>query len=337
MKAAEQIYELLVPIVEGMNRQITIDSVTVNASSYTINTCHTLWATKGYTVEIGGTDYVITDILPDQWIEVTGADPIVAATFFLYPFYFVHGKLRPVNTEISREENAFDKYPMLWLHDITDETFDRDPQNRLGRKADCNFYALADGNQEGLPKIVDHDRYAIRPMRNLLNAFIDALIASQLTLLDKGTDASYYQHQMRDDALFGKYFNGNNNSQNDGKFFNDDLSGTHLKINIPFKKSACADSPDTCPPMPAFGGVDIYEDGVFEQHVAANGRFDYTSGGGGGTVNVHNSDNTYDEDVACGGSLLLVDQTVDVYYDGVLVDTVTYPAMTEPQIDIEWQ
>lgn len=275
MKGAEQIYERLVPVVEAINRTITIDQITAEGSGiYKLDTCSTLWATRGYTVVIGGNNYTITDLMPDEWIRVRGAQPIVATTFILYPFYFRHGKLLAVKGEIDGGNNTFSKYPMLWLHDITNETHNSDPRRRVGIQADCDFYALATANVEKLVKVTDHDRYAIRPMRNLLKAFLLALDASHITLMNTGEDARYYEQQFRDDARFGLYFNSNNNSQGGGKFFGDDTSGTHLKINIPFKRNACGPQ-GTCIQAQAFGGVDIYINGAFSHHQPANTPYDF--------------------------------------------------------------
>lgn len=56
----------------------------------------------------------------------------------------------------------------------------------------------------------------------------------------------------------------------------------------------------------------------------------------GDPARVHNSDDTFDVNVACGGDLPLVDQTVNVYFESILIDSQTYPAMTDPVINIIW-
>lgn len=54
-------------------------------------------------------------------------------------------------------------------------------------------------------------------------------------------------------------------------------------------------------------------------------------------VTVENSDQSYQQSVASGGTLVLPDRSIDINLDGVTVNTVTYPAMTEPNITIVWQ
>lgn len=58
--------------------------------------------------------------------------------------------------------------------------------------------------------------------------------------------------------------------------------------------------------------------------------------GGGGDVVVSNSDDSFEETVECGDNLELSDYTINVYYDGVLEDTVTVPAMVDATININW-
>lgn len=55
-----------------------------------------------------------------------------------------------------------------------------------------------------------------------------------------------------------------------------------------------------------------------------------------GTVTIKNSDNSFSVSVDCGTIYTLSDQTINVYVDGVLEDTQTVPAMTNPTINIIW-
>jgi hypothetical protein len=57
---------------------------------------------------------------------------------------------------------------------------------------------------------------------------------------------------------------------------------------------------------------------------------------GGGDVIVQNSDVSYEETVPCGDTLILEDYTINVIQDGVTVETVTVPAMSDTTINIIW-
>lgn len=56
-----------------------------------------------------------------------------------------------------------------------------------------------------------------------------------------------------------------------------------------------------------------------------------------GNATVQNSDETYSEVIPCGSTLLLPDQTINVYLDGVLQYSFTNPSITDNTINIVWQ
>lgn len=60
------------------------------------------------------------------------------------------------------------------------------------------------------------------------------------------------------------------------------------------------------------------------------------AGGSGEPVTVENSDGSYSETVDCGDTLVLEDNTYNVYVDGVLAATDTGPAMINQTININW-
>lgn len=274
-----QTYDLLKPVAEAVNRAITIESIDVVTadSVWQINTCNTLWASPGFPVEINGQQYEITDLDPNVSITVTSKGHTIAPPtdpFLLYPFFFVHGTLRSVKDDLNEEKFFYNKYPLLWLHDVGQENFDRDIKNVLGRTSPVNMYALISTTEKKY-NTLDHDRYAIKPARNLMNAFLDALIASKITTMNLGTDRSWFSHSMRDHARFGAYYNsGGVNSGHSAKLIEDDVSGTHLQFDIPFKK------PQHCNPCAAYapiGGVKIFIDGVYSHTQPANTEYNFVT------------------------------------------------------------
>lgn len=308
---ALQTYDLLLPVFEAMNRQIEVTSIAaLSANEWQIFTCNTLWVTKSFTVEIAGNNYKVTDIEHNQWIKVrsTVTPPIapVATVFNANEPYFVHGTLHSVNLDNTGKKAFYDKYPMLWLHDITNERNDRNDENLVGRYSDCDFFCLISSKNEEWATL-DHDKYAIKPARNLLKSFLDALLAARITALDTGTIQAFYEDQTRDHARFGKYLNAGNASKNVAKEFADDVSGTHLKISIPFYKTYCCTD---CCERPALGG---------------------------GIVQIRNTNDTFTDSQVAPGTYTIPNTDVDVYIDGVLnqsVSVVTLDPAAEINIDL---
>lgn len=60
-------------------------------------------------------------------------------------------------------------------------------------------------------------------------------------------------------------------------------------------------------------------------------------GAGCAAATVENSDGSYSVSVASGGTLVLPDTTMNIYYDNVLTDTITFPTLANETINIIWQ
>ena len=90
---------------------------------------------------------------------------------------------------------------------------------------------------------------------------------------------------------------------------------------------------------PVCDPVTILRDGVFYDSANAGETVDVISdcpSGSGETVLVHNSDDSYSEEVDCGTTLELPDTTVNVYVDSVLEDSATFATLSSQTININW-
>lgn len=94
--------------------------------------------------------------------------------------------------------------------------------------------------------------------------------------------------------------------------FNDKLTGWYIDINIKqvFRFSACNIPMSGITPPPSSGCDD---------------------------ATVENSDSSYSNTVASGGTLILPDETYNIYVDGVLESSITSPALKNETINIIWQ
>jgi hypothetical protein len=114
---------------------------------------------------------------------------------------------------------------MIWLHEITRERFNTDLLNLVDRTSECDIYFLDDADTESW-LTENHDKYAIKPMRNLMAAFLDVLREQP------GVDPDFV-YEAFDHANFGEYFK---NKGHKDKIFDDPLSGVQLRISIQFYK-----------------------------------------------------------------------------------------------------
>jgi hypothetical protein len=222
----KETFELLKPVVASIENVVEIDSVVDNLDgTFTIFSCNTLWTTKGFTLSIGGNDYEVTDIEFNNSITISGTVPIVVTSFNLYVPYYYHNTIIAQNEELNQVSNSWDKFPMIYLHEITRERFDNVVDSSIDRESDCDLYFMIDSNIEDW-KTSDHYEKAIRPMRSLMFSFLNAL--------EKANNVGIIQNfEVFDHARWGIYITMKGHPD---RLFRDDLSGTQLRITIPLLK-----------------------------------------------------------------------------------------------------
>src|SRR3989304_3963435 len=168
--------DIIGAVVSSMTFPVSITNVSSVGNVHTLTVCDLYHSQAGFTVTIGGNDYLITQVLEPDTIIVTGTAPIIVSSFNLYtPFYF-HGTPIETNIELAQEKNAFDKTPMVWfLGNFTDRFFD-DSEDTREREIRFRLFFLTQANHE---KWLVDDAYlnAIKPMRNLSEQFVEKLRA----------------------------------------------------------------------------------------------------------------------------------------------------------------
>lgn len=222
-----QTYDLLLPIFNGVSKTFEATDVTDNSDgTFTLNTCNTLWLhpAGNRVLSIDNVDYSIEDIEPNEWVKLRGSIA-PALTFDIYPPSPFHGTVLAQNELLNQIENSKDKLPMIWLHEITRETFEASEELLADRESDCDIYFMTDANLEQWIT-PDHDKYAIKPMRNLCMAFIEQLEN------EANVDPNF-KFEVFDHANFGVYLESKGHVRTT---FNDKMSGTQLRITIQFNK-----------------------------------------------------------------------------------------------------
>jgi hypothetical protein len=226
-------FELLLPIVASISKTFYPKAIVSNTDgSFTITTCDTLWITIGYSVTVNLLVYTILSVDPNVSITVFGPSLPMLIPFDIYPPIFTHGTMLAKSKELKDRSSGFDKYPMIYMHDRTIENHDEDQLSAIERTSDCDFYFMIDVNPESW-ETLDHDRNAIKPMRNLLYAFKKALVYDNpglIGIIDEST--------IIDNANWGEYIQSVGNVK---MSLPDKLSGSYLKIKIPFLFSTDCD------------------------------------------------------------------------------------------------
>lgn len=245
MQISKSTYELLTPIINAIDKSISIQSIVElipasggNTGTYQLNICNTKWATQGFIVTINGNDYYIIELSVNSYLKVTGLVLPVTDNFDLYLPKFYHGTLKVIEQELIQPVNdqqlSADKLPMIWLLEPIRERVSLNSQDSIYKTSPCELYFLIDANFEGWSQ-GDHYTQAIKPMRQLIDSFIDS--ANISGLID---DNVLSECEPTDLPRFGRY-TGDSGAKTP-IFAQYAMSGTKLEIEIPFirnQKNCC--------------------------------------------------------------------------------------------------
>lgn len=221
-------FDLLKPVIDSIPNTFKGVGIVDNANgTYTITSSNTLWLSPGFYVAIGGVEYKILSIVANESIIIKGASLPITSTFTIYRPFFVHGTIIATNEELKAKNLSKNKFPMIYLHEITRERHYHSADSILDRESDCDIYFLVDADFETW-LTNDHYANAIKPMRNLVSMFIVALTSNQSLISDFDTYETF------DHAKFGVYFADKGHTKN---IFDDRLSGVQVRISIPFIKN----------------------------------------------------------------------------------------------------
>ncbi len=232
-------YELLIPVIASINKTFTIDSILELTAPdagvdgvWKLLSCNTLWATESFTVTIDDVDYIISANDPNISITITGPSAPTATTFQLYPPVFYHGTVKATESDLEAKINdrllSTDRLPMIWLHEPTDETIEENPLRAIALTSRAELYFMTDADFAAWSND-DHYKLAIRPMRNLIESFMNAVNSATTINNNKITTST-----PTDLPRFSQY------TGKDGKdktIFSRTLSGCKFEIELPFIRS----------------------------------------------------------------------------------------------------
>lgn len=240
MNISKSTYQLLQPVIDGIDRTFLIDSIAdLGSGKYQLFTCDTAWATAGFPIAIDGQDYKIIALDFNVSITISGTILPNAKFFLLYPAIFYHGSIKVAEQGLEQKVNgsllSSDKFPMIWLHEPVDETVSTNPQDSIYKHCDCDLYFMVDSNFS-LWAQDDHYNQAIMPVRQLIDRFLDAIKITGII-----NDNVLDRVNVKDLPRFGRYTAENGAEK--ALFSSYEMSGTKLNASFPFirnNKNCCA-------------------------------------------------------------------------------------------------
>jgi len=142
-----------------------------------------------------------------------------------------HGTIIDGNIQLTTIKDGEDKYPLIFQHEITRETFFNDKRNKLERESEVDLFFLCVADFKEW-QIAEHNKFAIKPMRELALKFIEELKTSNGI-------GEFDTFEILDHVKFGVYTTEKGHTE---RMFNDNLSGVQLRMTIPFLKTCCCPS-----------------------------------------------------------------------------------------------
>jgi len=347
--------QILKDLIEGTLHRvfITDGSIVDNGdNTWTFSTCNTFYLNIGKTVVIDSVSYKITDFTLNSSLTVrpiTGTNPVTASQFDIDSPIFKHGSPQLISNEFLNENT----YPFIWLVQINKISNDGSFDSLVNSTMETNLMFLMDSNKQDW-LIDDHYINAIYPLLNEINFFMN-IIQKRVDLFGEEID-----WDTKDHVNFGDYLTDQGNKK---QIITDEVSGVLLQLDLPYVVEICnpCDTLFVCKP------VTITKNGIFEEEVPSGGTFNYNTGGvcldgtviiedenntvlhtvpvaSGGSVtqeivdsNVANSDFSYGASIFAEGTLVLPDETYNIYVDGVLESSTTSPVLKNETINIIWQ
>ena len=224
-----------VKIVENLvaliSVDVVIDAVVDNGNSYTCETTDTQHLSVKRLINIGGTDYRIIGLEQDVSFTVekllgSAPDP-TAQTVTLPPPFFINGTIISAKRELDNEDWK-DKYPMVFLYEVYDETWIADKTNPIEFESRVRLFFM-DQTRQADYTTADQYKEKVRPMRSLVKSFLDLVDSKKCSFGELQKD-----WRLKAWVNFGKFKAETGNIE---AFFNDEVSGYELTIDLPVKRT----------------------------------------------------------------------------------------------------
>lgn len=216
--------DIINDLVAGMPIKFVVKQVTDNTTSYTVATCGTLYLSKGLVIDLGGIKYTVESVVDNESVTLKGPTAPVVGSYLLAPMFFKHGSVLETKKELDLIKDTTKKTPMVYLKRTFSETFNA-KTDAVERVANINLFFLTHANFEQW-QTADHDKHAIKPMRNMVYSFLEYLERHPyIGLIDSYTLVDRIKFGVITDIGVDK------------AYWDDKLSGVELAISLPINRN----------------------------------------------------------------------------------------------------
>lgn len=221
--------EVLKTINSSMQLVVNVKDSTDNGDgTFTLDTCNTHYLRDCSLFNIGNDEYSVEsfDLNRSVTYKPLSGAPEILGDFTLRNPLFLIGTPRMTQEELSQRKSELDRHPFIWLLEVFASRFPTDPINPISNYAPVTLFFL-DSSDNDMWLNSDHREQIIRPMKGLIDSFIQASKDSKLIQRDfiGSKDVSVI-----DRVRYGKY---EQNKGHTAQLLGEKLSGVEIRIEFP--------------------------------------------------------------------------------------------------------
>ena len=221
--------KILNELIDSTVHTVTIDNVIDNGdNTFKLLTTFTYYLKINSPITIDSVDYKVVSFVMNESLTLKplkGTTPVTATDFVIPPPTFIHGTPTAANNEYIKTKDN----PFIWVLEFLEADYDDKRDSTVKAIFDFDIFFLTDV-PAGDWLVTDHYENAIYPMNNEID-FVLSIIKSRIDLF-----GDIDGHKVINHVNFGKYVI---NKGYDKKIIDANLSGSQLKIRLPYVISDC--------------------------------------------------------------------------------------------------
>lgn len=220
--------QILNDLIASTAHTLKVSQVVDNGDgTYTLDVNFTYYLNSQRTITINSVSYRVQSFVLNESITIKGDSLPVTTSFDIDSPRFLHGTPKKVNGEMINENTK--DYPFIWLLEFMEKDYDDDFNSAISVVLDLNLFFLTDVYEANWD-ISTHTTEATDTMSNEIEFFIKT-VKKRRDLFGEIT-----AHAVTDHVNFGEYIT---NKGYDSKILSDNLSGSQLKMSLPYVVDVC--------------------------------------------------------------------------------------------------
>ena len=170
-----QVSTLLKEVVSSLDLQLNVYAVEdLGSNNYKAYVDSTQYIKAEMKIVLDGVTYKVIDFVLNKTVTLNGTTPITVQSYTLANPFFIHGKLKPTNSEVVRAGKTLKISPMIWNFELQPRNKPTEVDTVLESTGTVKVFFMADARFQDYSS-EQHLIQVIEPMNNLVNSFIQGV------------------------------------------------------------------------------------------------------------------------------------------------------------------